>query len=342
LPSPTINIVVLNYNTRNLLQQCLPIVIRNSQYPGATITVVDNASTDGSAEFMSGHYPEIRFIQLSENTGYAGGYNEALKQCTEDYFVLLNSDAEPDEQWLSPLLELVAQHPDLGAAQPHLIDYYKRNKFEYAGAAGGFIDKYGYPFCRGRIFGNVETNQGQYNNPMPIFWASGAALFIKREAWERATGLDLAFFAHMEEIDLCWRLQLMGYSIWSCPDSRVFHIGGATLSNQSPRKTFLNFRNNLLMLHKNLHPSEKSGRILARKLLDGLAGVFFMLQGKWSHIPQIVKAHREFDRIKSQFPATHGAKTLAELNGSITQSIVIGYFTRGKKTWQQWQDPKPK
>lgn len=333
---PTINIVILNYNTRNLLQQCLPTVIRNSQYPGASITVVDNASTDDSASWMRNHYPEIRFIQLTENTGYAGGYNEALKQCNEDYFVLLNSDAEPDEQWLGPLLQLAAQHPDLGAAQPHLIDYYKRNQFEYAGAAGGFIDKFGYPFCRGRIFGHVEFNQNQYNKPMPIFWASGAALFIKREAWEKAGGLDLAFFAHMEEIDLCWRLQLMGYSVWSCPESKVFHIGGATLSNQSPRKTFLNFRNNLLMLHKNLHPSDRNARIFSRKLFDGLAGVFFLLQGKWSHIPQIVKAHREFDHIKDQFPATPNPLPLPQLTGTLNDSIVLGYFLKSKKTWSQW------
>ncbi len=336
MTSPTINIVILNFNTRNLLQQCLPTVIRNSQYPGATITVVDNASTDGSAELMISHYPEIRLIQLHENLGYAGGYNEALKLCTEDYFVLLNSDAEPDEQWLAPLLELVAQNPDLGAAQPHLIDYYQRNKFEYAGAAGGFIDKYGYPFCRGRIFGNVEFNNDQYNNPMPIFWATGAALFIKREAWERAAGLDHAFFAHMEEIDLCWRLQLMGYSIWSCPASRVFHIGGATLSNQSPRKTFLNFRNNLLMLHKNLHPSEKTQRIFIRKLLDGLAGVFFLIQGKWSHIPQIIKAHQAFDHIKNQFVETPHSKPLSQLTGTLQHSIVMGYFLKLKNTWAKW------
>lgn len=339
MPTPTINIIVLNYNTRNLLQQCLPVVIRNCKYPGATITVVDNNSSDDSAAWMAEHYPEIRWIQLPDNSGYAGGYNAALAQCTEDYFVLLNSDAEPDEQWLAPLFKLAAEHPDLGAAQPHLINYYNRSQFEYAGAAGGFIDRLGYPFCRGRIFGNVETNLGQYNTPIPIFWASGAALFIKREAWERSAGLDLAFFAHMEEIDLCWRLQLMGYSIWSCPDSRVFHIGGATLPIQSPRKIFLNFRNNLLMLHKNLHPSEKSSRIFTRKLLDGLAGIFFLLQGKWSHIPQIVKAHREFDRIKSQFSATPGAKLLSELHGTLNHSIVAGYFTRGKKTWQQWQNP---
>ena len=336
MSTPSINIVILSYNTRNLLQQCLPTVIKNSEYPGVSITVVDNASTDDSAEFMKSHYPEIRFIQLSENTGYAGGYNEALKQCTEDYFVLLNSDAEPDEQWLPPLLELVAKHPSLGAAQPHLIDYYKRNQFEYAGAAGGFIDKYGYPFCRGRIFGNVEQNHEQYNQPLPIFWASGAALFIKREAWERAAGLDLAFFAHMEEIDLCWRLQLMGYSVWSCPQSKVFHIGGATLSNQSPRKTFLNFRNNLLMLHKNLHPDERNKRIFARKLFDGLAGVFFLLQGKWSHIPQIVKAHREFEKIKSQFPANANAKHLSQLTGTLNHSIVLGYFIKFKTKWSQW------
>lgn len=320
------------------MHQCLPTVIRNSQYPGATITVVDNASTDGSVALMTTSFPEIRLIELKENLGYAGGYNEALKFCTEDYFVLLNSDAEPDEQWLEPLLELVAQQPNLGAAQPHLIDYYQRNKFEYAGAAGGFIDKYGYPFCRGRIFGNVEYNQGQYNNPMPLFWATGAALFIKREAWERAAGLDQAFFAHMEEIDLCWRLQLLGYSIWSCPNSRVFHIGGATLSNQSPRKTFLNFRNNLLMLHKNLHPSEKSARIFSRKLLDGLAGLFFFLQGKWSHIPQIIKAHREFEQIKGQFPASPNAKPLSQLTGTLNHSIVFGYFTSGIKTWNRWQN----
>ena len=331
-----LSVIIINYNVCFFLEQCLATVEAAGEALEMEVIVVDNASTDGSGEFMAGHYPEIRFIQLTENTGYAGGYNEALKQCDEDYFVLLNSDAEPDEQWLPPLLELVAQHPDLGAAAPHLLDYYNRNKFEYAGAAGGFIDKYGYPFCRGRIFGNVETNQGQYNNPMPIFWASGAALFIKREAWNRAYGLDLAFFAHMEEIDLCWRLQLMGYSVWSCPDSRVFHIGGATLSNQSPRKTFLNFRNNLLMLHKNLHPSERSARIFIRKLLDGLAGAFFFLQGKWSHIPQIVKAHREFDRIKSQFPTTPSTKLLSELPGTLNHSIVMGYFTRGKKTWDHW------
>ena len=312
------------------------MVIQNSQYPGATITVVDNASTDDSAAWMKENYPSIRWIQLSENTGYAGGYNAALAQCNEDYFVLLNSDAEPDEKWLQSLLQLVELHPDLGAAQPHLIDYYKRNQFEYAGAAGGFIDKYAYPFCRGRIFGNVEPNTQQYQESIPIFWASGAALFIKREAWEKAGGLDLAFFAHMEEIDLCWRLQLMGYSVWSCPDSRVFHIGGATLSNQSPRKTFLNFRNNLLMMYKNLHPSEKENRIFTRKLLDGLAAAFFLLQGKWNHIPQIIKAHREFDRIKTQFPSTPGAKPLSQLTGSVNHSIVFGYFAQGKKTWLHW------
>lgn len=331
-----VNIVILNYNTQHLLQQCLPQVIANSQVTGVCITVADNASTDDSIAWMRENYPEIRLIQMLENTGYAGGYNEALRQCDEDYFVLLNSDAAPDEAWLPPLLKLAAEHPNMGAAQPHLINYNRRNQFEYAGAAGGFIDKFGYPFCRGRIFGNVESNNNQYSNDLPIFWASGAALFIKRDAWEKAKGLDLAFFAHMEEIDLCWRLQLMGYRIFSCAKSRVFHIGGATLSNQSPRKTFLNFRNNLLMLHKNLHPLERNQLIFTRKLLDGLAGLFFLLQGKWIHIPQIIKAHREFDKIKFEFENNPSAKPLAELTGTLNHSIVFGYFTRGKKTWSSW------
>jgi hypothetical protein len=333
--SITVDIVILNYNTRSLLEELLPKVIENSQGENIKIVVADNHSSDGSAAFMRSNFPEIELISIPENFGYAGGYNYCLKNRKSDYFVLLNSDAEPAPGWIDALTDMAEKNPSLGAAQPHILDYKNRYKFEYAGAAGGFMDQYGYPFCRGRIFGNVEQNLGQYNDEKPLFWATGAALFIKREAWEKAGGLDELFFAHMEEIDLCWRLKNMGYEIWSCPNSNVYHIGGATLSNQSPRKTYLNFRNNLLMLYKNLHEQERDTIIFKRKLLDGLAACFFILQGKISHIPQIIKAHRDFEKIKLQLKRGEGNKKLTELSGVLHSGLVSAYFLRGKKTWNK-------
>ena len=331
--SATIDIVILNYNTRGLLERLLPTVISCSQGEGINIVVADNASSDGSAEMVSAKFPDVELIEMSENRGYAGGYNACLAGRTADYFVLLNSDAEPAPGWLLPLLKMAEENPSLGAAQPHLMDYYNRNKFEYAGAGGGFMDQYGYPFCRGRIFGNVEQNEGQYDDGLQVFWATGASLFISRKAWEATGGLDERFFAHMEEIDLCWRMQLLGFEVWSCPQSIVYHIGGATLSNQSPRKTNLNFRNNLLMLYKNLHPAERDGVIFRRKLFDGLAACFFILQGKVNHIPEIVKAHRHFDKMKRHLQPSSGAKLLADLPGIFMGSLVLSYFLRGKKVW---------
>lgn len=331
----TIDIVILNYNTCGLLKNILPRVIENSKGDNVNIVVADNHSSDGSADFIQENYPEIELIRIPENMGYAGGYNYCLKNRTADYLVLLNSDAEPAPGWLEALTELAEKQPKMGAAQPNIIDFNNRNKFEYAGAAGGFMDKYGYPFCRGRIFGNVEVNNGQYEAEMRLFWATGAALFIKREAWEKAGGLDEAFFAHMEEIDLCWRLQNMGYEIWSCPASKVYHIGGATLSNQSPRKTYLNFRNNLLMLYKNLHPQEREAVIFKRKLLDGLAACFFILQGKVTHIPQIVRAHRDFEKMKSALSVGNNNKKMVSLLGVLRAGLVFSYFVKGKKTWNK-------
>lgn len=333
--SISIDIVILNYNTRALLQSLLPTVIEKSQGDQVRVIVADNHSQDGSAEFVREHYPDIELIQIPENMGYAGGYNYCLKNRKADYFVLLNSDAEPEHGWIEALTAMAAKYPKMGAAQPNVLDYKNRKKFEYAGAAGGFMDQYGYPFCRGRIFGNVEPNVGQYDEEISVFWATGAALFIKREAWEKAGGLDEAFFAHMEEIDLCWRLQNLGYEIWSCPHSKVYHIGGATLSNQSPRKTYLNFRNNLLMLYKNLHPQERDSVIFKRKLLDGLAACFFVIQGKISHIPQIIKAHRDFEKMKTRLKVGEGNKKLTELHGVLQAGLVFSYFLRGKKTWNK-------
>lgn len=333
---PSIDVVILNYNTQAILAQCLPQVIRYSQLPNVRIVVADNCSNDGSAEWVKSTYPEIELIQLESNTGFAGGYNRALKNRSADYFVLLNSDAEPAENWLIPLIQLAQIQPNFGAAQPTILDYFQRNKFEYAGAAGGFMDLFGFPFCRGRIFGNVEFNSNQYTKTLPVFWASGAALFIKRTCWEEAEGLDEAFFAHMEEIDLCWRLKTLGYEIYACPQSQVYHMGGATLSNQNPRKTYLNFRNGLLMLHKNLPDSIREKRILERKLFDGLAGIFFLIQGKPKHMWQIIKAHRYFDKNRHNFPRNPNPKELHELTGILHHSLVLGYFFKGKKTWANW------
>ena len=333
---PSVEIVILNYNTKSILEQCLPQVIANSQYENCTIVVVDNASTDNSVEFVKNTYPQLELVVLDSNTGFAGGYNRALKNRKADYFVLLNSDAEPEKGWLEPLLKMVDTYPNLGACQPKILDYFNRNKFEYAGAAGGFIEVFGYPFGKGRIFGNVEFDHQQYNQSQQIFWASGAAMFMKREAWEKANGLDEDFFAHMEEIDLCWRLQLLGYEIYNCHESTFYHMGGATLSNQNPRKTYLNFRNSLLMLHKNLPDSVKNKRIFQRKMFDGLAAFLFLIQGKPKHVWQIYKAHQYFDKEKKQFQISQNTQPLETLKGVLNHSLVFGYFLRGKKTWANW------
>lgn len=333
---PSVDIVILNYNTRGILEKCLPQVIQNSNYPNCNIVLVDNASTDDSVQFVKTNYPNIELVELSYNSGFAGGYNLSLKNRTADYFVLLNSDAEPGPNWLEPILEIASQNPNFGACQPKILDYFKRSHFEYAGAAGGYIDVFGYPFCKGRIFGNVEADLNQYNQSEQIFWASGAAMFIKREAWEKANGLDEAFFAHMEEIDLCWRLQLLGYTIHNCHNSVFYHMGGATLSNQNPRKTYLNFRNSLLMLHKNLPSNIKNRRILQRKLFDGLAGVLFLIQGKPKHVVQIIKAHQYFDKHKQEFVISENTKPMTQLTGVLNASLVLGYFLKGKKTWNSW------
>lgn len=328
---PTIDIIILNYNTIALLQQLLPLVIKHSQYPNTRVVVADNCSNDGSASWVKQHLPQITLIELEANYGYAGGYNRAIAQSTADYIVLLNSDAEPHENWLAPMIQLLESNEKIGALQPKLLDFYKRNFFEYAGGAGGYMDEYGFPFCMGRIFGKTEEDQGQYNQTQRLFWATGAALIVRKSAWDIVNGLDEHFFAHMEEIDLCWRMQCKGYEIYSCPESIVYHMGGATLSNINPRKTFLNFRNGLFMLHKNLHPSEKNRVIFKRKLLDGLAGVFFILQGKFTHCLQIYKAHRAFDKEKQDLILTTEPKKLTELKGILKGSLVFAYFLGNKK-----------
>ncbi len=284
-----IAVVILNWNGKKLLEQFLPSVVQNS--PEATVYIADNASTDDSISFVKEHFPSVQIIKNEYNLGYAQGYNEALKQVDADIFALVNSDVEVTQNWLQPILETFKNEPNTAIVQPKILDYKHKEYFEYAGAGGGFIDKYGFPFCRGRIFDTIEKDNGQYNDTCDIFWASGACFFIRSSVFKELNGFDGDFFAHQEEIDLCWRAINKNYTIKYNGLSTIYHVGGATLNEENPKKTFLNFRNSLFMLTKNL-PKEKLFKILfIRMLLDGIAGVRFLFQGKFAHFFAVLKAH---------------------------------------------------
>jgi len=311
----------------------LPSVI-NTDYPNLEIVVADNCSTDNSVEFCRTTYPNIKLIVLEENYGYAGGYNHALQQVDADYYVLLNSDVEVPSDWIKPLVDFAEKEPTLAAAQPYIMDFKHRQRFEYAGAAGGWIDAYGYPFCRGRVFDTLEDDNGQFNGPEKIFWASGAALFVRAADFHACGGFDQHFFAHMEEIDLCWRLQRSGKTIWAINDSKVFHIGGGTLNQQSHRKTYLNFRNGLLLLEKNLPAHSRSKTILKRMVLDGIAALRFLATGGFKHFMAIVNAHIYFHRNRAKFrPQIPVVPT--DLSGFYAGSIVWQFFAKKRKTFKE-------
>ena len=287
-------VVILNWNGAALLRRFLPSVIEHSRQE-ATIWVADNASTDESIQILQSEFPEVQILQLDKNYGFAGGYNRALQAIKAEYYVLLNSDVEVTPGWLTPILRQFELQPDLGACQPIIRSWHHKDAFEYAGAAGGFIDYLGYPFCRGRIFDTIEYDEGQYNTPLEIFWASGAAFFVRSEVYHACGGLDDEFFAHMEEIDLCWRMKNRGWKITCEPQSIVYHVGGGTLHQLSPRKTFLNFRNNLNLLLKNLPASRLIPILFIRMVLDGLAAFAFLFQYKGHlHFLAVLKAHLHF------------------------------------------------
>ena len=285
-------VVILNWNGRSLLERFLPSVVAYSKE--ATVYVADNASTDDSVDFVSKVYPEVKIVQNTENGGYAKGYNDALSKIDADVYCLLNSDVEVTANWLTPIIDVFEQSEDIAAVQPKILDCKKKTHFEYAGAAGGYIDKLGYPYCRGRIFDTIEKDEGQYDQDVDIFWASGACLFIRKTVFEEAGKLDEDFFAHQEEIDLCWRIQNMGYRIRYISDSTIYHLGGATLDTMNPKKTYLNFRNNLYLLLKNVSAKRLPGILLIRLILDGLAALKFLMEGKPSHLVSILKAHISF------------------------------------------------
>jgi len=331
---PEVAVVILNFNTADLLRKFIPNVL-SSTYPNMRLIVADNASKDDSVEVIQSFDNQgVELIKFDKNHGFAGGYNLALSQIESDYYILLNSDVEIKPNWIEPLVEMAETNQDIAAVQPKILDYYQRDQFEYAGASGGLFDKWAYPFCRGRLFDTLEKDIGQYQEPMEIFWASGAALFIRSQDYHSVDGLDGDLFAHMEEIDLCWRLKNMGRQIWVCPQSEVFHMGGGTLSKQSSRKTYLNFRNNLAIIAKNV-PDGQRARLLTRRLfLDGAAGIKFLLGLEFSHCMAIVKAHWNFfgnyKKWKSKGSETPH-KAFLSLTGVYQNSIVVQYFLKKKR-----------
>ncbi|GAB2771645.1 glycosyltransferase family 2 protein [Salinimicrobium soli] len=287
-----IAVVILNWNGRHLLEQFLPSVVKHS--PEAKIYVADNASTDDSVEYLHKYFPEVEIIHNEVNGGFAKGYNDALQHLKEDIFILLNSDVEVTPGWIPPLKQVFDTSPETAAAQPKILDYRKKDFFEYAGAAGGFIDRFGYPYCRGRIFDTLEKDEGQYNDTIDIFWASGACMAIRREDFYRAGQFDEDFFAHQEEIDLCWRLFNLGKKVKAVGDSSVFHLGGGTLNSMNPKKTFYNFRNSLYALLKNAPNGSVFFLIFSRLVLDALAGLKFLVELKPRHLLAILQAHFSF------------------------------------------------
>lgn len=291
--TPRVAVVILNWNGSFFLEKFLPSVY-NSTYQNIEFIIGDNASTDNSIDFVRTNYPSIRIIENSKNYGFAGGYNEILKSVDADYYILLNSDVEVTSNWIEPVVAYMEENPQVAAAQPKIRAYHDKSLFEHAGAAGGYIDAYGYPFCRGRLFHEMETDHGQYNDNQEIFWATGAALFIRSQAWKEAEGFDADFFAHMEEIDLCWRLKKMGYSIAYVGASTVYHVGGGTLNTSNPKKTYLNFRNNLMMLQKNLPFFSAIGVIFLRFWLDLVALIKFLFERKPKDAWAVSRAHQYF------------------------------------------------
>jgi GT2 family glycosyltransferase len=318
-------VVILNYNGQKFLETFLPSVVNYSK--NCKIIVADNASTDNSISFLANTYPQIKLVQLPQNEGFAGGYNSALNQIEAEYYVLLNSDVEVTHNWIQPIIDLMDSDKTIAACQPKIRSYHQKTHFEYAGAAGGYIDWLGYPFCRGRVFDAYEEDLGQYNDTKEVFWATGACMFVRAEIFHKLGGFDAHFFAHMEEIDLCWRMKNAGNKVFYCSDSTVFHVGGGTLHKSNPRKTFLNYRNGLAMLYKNLPSNKLFITLLFRLVLDGISGIKLLLSGSLSDFLAIIKAHFAFygliPKLKRQSP-----KTVSQI---YQKSIVWEHFVKKEK-----------
>jgi GT2 family glycosyltransferase len=331
-PQPLVAIVILNWNGKKYLEQFLPSVLA-SAYAHRKVVVADNASTDDSLAFLEARFPAVERIKLPENYGFAKGYNEALAQVQADYYVLLNSDVEVTPGWIEPIIELMEADTQIAACQPKMLSWHKKTDFEYAGAAGGWLDAFGYPFSRGRVFDVCEADNGQFEDAVPVFWASGAAMFIRAKLYHDMGGLDPYFFAHQEEIDLCWRLQQAGYRVYAQPASVVYHVGGGTLPKGNSRKVFLNFRNNLIMLHKNWPLRERWWKIPFRLMLDAVSAWKALLSGDAGYFLAVARAHRAFlgwrffHYREALFPVKRGV----QVQGLYRGCVVWDYFIRKKR-----------
>lgn len=332
---PTVAVVILNWNGQSYLQQFLPSVLA-STYPALRVIVADNASADASVALLQERFPQVERILLPQNFGFAAGYNEALKAVESDYYLLLNSDVEVTPGWLEPMVALLEQRPETGACQPKLLAFGQKDHFEYAGAAGGWIDVLGYPFARGRVFDHCEPDLGQYDAESEVFWASGAAMLVRGPLFHELGGFDPFFFAHMEEIDFCWRLQRAGHKVYCCPQSVVYHVGGGTLPKGASRKTFLNFRNNGIMLLKNLPAAERWWKVPLRFLLDDVAALKALLSGDTGYFRAVIKAQLAIAGWWRKQPRKRGnlpQRPLRGLGGVYAGWLIVDYFLRGKKTF---------
>ena len=328
-------VVILNWNGLKMLQAYLPTLVARTKTPGAFIVVADNGSTDGSVAWLEEAWPDVRVLRFDRNYGFTGGYNRALREIDADYYVLLNSDIEVGEGWLQPLVAFMEEHPEVGVCQPKVLSVAEPDTFEYAGAAGGYIDRYGYPFCRGRILSYLEKDTGQYDEAEECFWATGACMMVRSALYHHLGGLDESFFAHMEEIDFCWRAKLLGFQVWAVPQAKIYHVGGGTLPNNSPRKLYYNYRNNLLMLYKNLPDSIRRRRIFVRMCLDGASALVYLVTGKWSYFKAVWTAHRDYFRLRRDEDPSPFEEERNNI-GLYDGSIVLRFFLSGKKL--RWSD----
>lgn len=332
-------VVILNWNGKKFLSQFLPSVLRYSR-SSATVIIADNASTDGSVEYLKENFPEVGIIVNESNGGYARGYNEALKKVEAEYFVLLNSDIEVTENWIEPVIKLMDSDTSIAACQPVIRSYHHRGKFEYAGAAGGFIDAYGYPFCRGRVFQHLEEDQGQYDTAIEIFWATGACMFVRADVFKAFGGFDEDFFAHMEEIDFCWRIKHKGYKVMIEPKSKVFHVGGGTLPKRSSFKTYLNMRNNISLLYKNLPADRLILVFITRLILDGVAAFKFLVDGGFGDFYAVVRAHMSFYRNYRKLKLKRRQIDHKHVSCVYQGNIVVSHFIKRKSRFTQLPQSK--
>lgn len=326
-------VIILNWNGEKLLREYLPQVLANTDPSIGRVIVADNGSTDRSLDILASDFPQVEVMKFDKNYGFAGGYNKAIELIGLPYTVLLNSDVAPAPDWLNILTEYLDSHDNVGACQPKILSYNDKTKFEYAGAAGGFIDRHGYTYCRGRIFSVCESDNGQYDSPMPVFWASGAALMVRTALYKKVGGLDERFFAHMEEIDLCWRILLSGAEIMAVPGSVVYHLGGGSLPASNPRKTYLNFRNNLLMLHKNLPDSTRRRKLFVRRLLDTIAWGKFCLTLDFKNAGAVIRAHKDFRHMNKLY-TSHPEIDLLDTRADTHRDILTDFFIKGRKTFR--------